>query len=669
MKDADPTAWRLSLPLEKAVVGKNLHCPLEPCEENDALFRDWECPLLWKWVSSRLKIDDAFEGRPALRFHFARRTPEEVWKTNWSLWYDTALTTRERPPDDLSLRATLTFEEVTTGFGSDNNAFVRPWTGIVARMVDLRRYYFLCLEYPDLFVLYRREDDNWTRLARRTVDLCPFVDNTIELRMRGNRLEGWFDGKLQFAVADYAYSSGVAGLRATAESFVTEFSMEADAPSVRRFHIGREKHERELAEARERTPRPVVESIVQLPEAGRAVDMRLGNFTEAEEPQIFHFVEQSPTGETAVLRSLGGGEIWRYDGPAMRRYHPTTPDKNGLSHIIGVSADAIHLLDGRTGGILKERPFADLPNPPARMAFLPDTMADLAGTGRAREFLFTAGPNDRRIWALGPDLEDRWQFTAPSGMGHNSHVCALDVDGDGREEVFAGGSLISADGEEIWRQEELLRRLKAPNAGHIDAAQMGFFGEDPAIPVVHMQGSSGGHLVADVRDGATIVDHPQGHVQGGCAAKLVPGEPGIQVASSCRHGNYGILAIYSGDGRRISRFQPDYRTDCPHSINWDGSGIELILIPNDPMRAGMYDWRGRCLVPLQDYLPAPYLPTIPNKYRDFIIHPLSMAAHDGRDRLLVRIGREIRLLRPSGEPPEIYHRTRRRSCVSLPVDS
>jgi hypothetical protein len=291
-------------------------------------------------------------------------------------------------------------------------------------------------------------------------------------------------------------------------------------------------------------------------------------------------------------------------------------------------------------------------------------MADLAGRGSPRDFIFTAGPNDPRVWALGPEFEDIWQFTAGAGTGHNNHVCALDVDRDGREEVFAGGSLIAPDGREIWRQEELLRRLRAPNAGHVDAAQMGFFCDNPDLPVIHMEGSSAGHLVADARDGSTLVDHSQGHVQGGCAGRFVPGEPGIQVAASCRHGNYGILAIYSGDGRRLSRFQPDYRTDCPRSIHWDGSGIELLLIANDPRRAALFDWKGRPLVPLSPLLPDSYEPTIPNKQRDFVAIPIG---NDPRDCLLVRIRNEIRFIQPEGPPPSDGHPVRRRSAVTSPT--
>lgn len=298
------------------------------------------------------------------------------------------------------------------------------------------------------------------------------------------------------------------------------------------------------------------------------------------------------------------------------------------------------------------------------MAFMPDTMADLSGRGEQRDFLFTSsGANDCRIWALAPDFSDLWHFTAGSGMGHNNSIAVLDVDGDGRDEVFAGGSLLGPDGAEIWRQEDLLKRLKAPNAGHVDATQAGFFCSDDSIPVIHMECSSAGHMVVDARDGSVIAHHPQGHVQGGCAGRFVPGEPGLQVAACCRHGNYGILAIYAGDGRRLSRFQPDYRTDIPHSINWDGSGTELLVIAKDPRRAGLFDWLGRCLVPLSGLLPDAYHPNIPNRHRDFISIAIG---NDPRDCLLVRIGAELRFIHPSGNPPGRCYHPVRHSAVSLP---
>lgn len=640
-----PSSLSLSLPLERATVGGSLFCPLEPCPENDILFQDWECPLIWKWVSSRLKIDDHFEGKPALRFNFARRTPAEVWKTNWSLWYDSALTTRDTVPADATLCAILAFEEVTCGYGSDNNRFVRPWTGIVARMQDLRRYYFFCLEYPDFVVLYRREDDTWTCLARRSCELDPFVANELKLRLRGHWLEGFLDGRRLFGVADYAFSGGRAGLRATSESFVTGFTLHADKVGLRRHRLERDGEERELEAARTAIPAAAVEKVLILPESVPAIDMRVAPFSAPGDPQLFYTLSGSPDGATAVLRTLEGEEIWRCHGPALKDYQACTLKADGTCDLVAFSDSEILLLDGRTGTIRQRRPFASLPNAPAGMRHLPDTMADLAGRGSRRDFIFTAGPNDPRVWALGPQFEDIWHFTAGSGTGHSKHVCAFDVNRDGRDEVFAGGSLIAPDGHEVWRQEELLRRLRVPNAGHVDAAQMGFFSDDPDLPVIHMEGSSAGHLVADARDGSTLVDHPQGHVQGGCAGRFVPGEPGIQVAASCRHGNYGILAVYSGDGRRLSRFQPDYRTDCPRSIHWDGSGIELLLIANDPQRAALFDWKGRPLVPLSSLLSDTYVPTIPNKQRDFVTVPIG---NDPRDCLLIRIGNEIRFIRPEG---------------------
>jgi len=658
-----PQQWSMRLPLDQAAIGESVFCPLEPSAHNDALLQDWECPLLWKWVSSRLKIDDAFEGSPALRFNFARRTPPEVWKTNWSLWYDTALTSRIPVPADVVIRTRLTFEEVTTGFGSDNNTFVRPWTGIIARMVDLRRYYFLCLEYPDFVCLYRREDNNWTCLARRSADLDPFSANTLELRLRGQYMEACFDDRKLFAVADYAYAEGALGMRANTESFVTDFSAEANPSATKHFHSAMAAKEAELREMRESVPQPVVENRLHIDEATTPINLRCAHFTDPDTVQIFYTLEDSGDKATGVLRTLEGEELWRYHGPILRRYFPTTPHATGLSHIVGFSDDAVVLLDGRTGKLIQQRRFASLPNPPRRMSFLPDTMADLSGRGSRQDFLFTCGANDPRIWALGPDFSDIWQFTAGSGMGHSSHVAVADVNSDGLDEVFAGGSLIAHDGSEIWRQSLLLNQLKAPNAGHVDMTQMGFLCSDPSIPVVHMEGSSAGHLVADARDGSTLIEHAQGHVQGGCAARFVPGRDDLQVAASCRHGNYGILAIYSGDGQRISRFQPDFRTDCPRSINWDGSGTELLLIANDPARAALFDWSGRPVVPLQSLLSKAYRPEIPNKHRDFIVQPIG---DDPRDCLLVRIGNEIVFIRPNGNPPKTCYAPSRHSSVSSP---
>jgi len=658
-------SWKVELPLAEARVGESVFCVVDPSETHDTVFKDWECPLLWKWVPSRLKVDNAFEGKPALRFHFSRRTPAEVWKTNWTLWYDTGLILREEPPRDMTLKARLTYEEITTGYGSDNNRYARPWTGIMFRMVDLRRYYYFCLEYPDRVCLYRREDDHWTLLGSRSCDLNPFEANELELRIRGQFMEGFLDGRQVISVANYAYTHGKAGLRANTESFVTSFSMEA-SPQATRHYVQQQKKEAEvLKELQAGYPSPKVSQSFDLPVQGKALDMRMADFLGQGRLQCFVGIEEDPRGITGALFDLQGQLIWETTEPFMPRYHPIQiPGAKG-HHLIGFSSDEILLLDGQTGHCLTRRPFSTLPKAPGKMAFLPDQQADLSGKGFRSDLLFTAGPNDPRIWALNHELEDIWFFEAGSGMGHNSHVAVWDINGDGRDEVFAGGSLIDGAGKEIWRQAHLLGSLKKPNAGHVDATQMGFFASDADMPVIHLEGSSAGHTVLDARDGSLLIEHAQGHVQGGFAAKLVTDIPGLQIAASCRHGNYGILAVYTGEGERIARFQPDFLTDCPHYINWTGMGTELILVGKDPLRAGLFDVAGNCVVPLWDALPEGYDKTMPNKYRDMIALPLN-PTEDPRDSLVVRIHHKIRVLSPNTPAPKHCYAPKRFGTVSLP---
>lgn len=664
-------AWSLQLPLaETPVEGGMLFCPNDPCPANDARFAaDWEAPLIWKWVSSKLRLDRFYKGAPTLHFNLQKRTPPEIWKTGWHLWYDAALVTREEVPADLTLTAELALEEVTTGYGSDNNVHVAPWAGIIARMQDIRRYYFLTLEYPEAIVLYRREDDYWLPLARKQVDIEAFASYRLTLKLRGERLEAWVGDRMLFARTDYAYTRGKAGLRASCVAMCTHFSLTAEAPAVERFHILRDREERARADHAAKQPAVVHDGTWNLPEGPVWSDGRLGPVATPDgDPQLLiNALDPETNARTLTLFAWQATTpLWQRDDLDLRRYELLPPNTDGRRDVYGFSGDRIVVLDGRTGETKQELPFTDLPEAPRKMAFLPDDTADLDGVGSPRQLIFTAGANDPNLWVLDEDLTIRWHSIAPSGMGHGNHVSVWDVDGDGREEIFAGGVLFDHTGRIRWRQEELLKHLTVPNGGHVDASQMGPFAGPDTDPVLHCQGSSGGHLVANARTGETLIDHPQGHVQGGCAAALVPGEPGLQVAACNRWGNYGLMGIYAADGRRLARSQPNYRNDSPTSVNWDGTGTELLLLAHDPSRAGLYDYRGRRLVDLQPYLPDHYTANIANRERDLFTQPLGKA--DPRDALILRFGRELRIVRPDPDtrPTGRCYAPYRRSKVSWP---
>lgn len=651
-----------TLPIHQAEPGP-VFDRVNPHHANDRAFAEWEAPLVWHHQKSYLEVDEFFRGRRCLHFAFERRVPEEVWFIGWHLWYDNALV-HKTPIADGVLRARLGYEETTFGYGGDNQEHVGAWVGIVARMQDLRRYYFLTLEYPRGVVLYRRQDDQWTEIASRQVHLDVWTEYELTLEMNGQMFTAILDGEPLFTAADYTWGKGWCGLRASCTSAVTEFTIEADRTS--RISTVEEPRDEQTDAS---LPEPVVLREIDCSAHGKLsktirhnASVSPVNALGTDRPQLLVDLFDAPDGSTHVLMDEEGHVLWKTALPGAGRVLPAAPRDDGGQDFYVVTPEELMRVDGRTGEVLQraEAPLSSTGRKPAA-GNGPFVTADLDGTGRRDHFFVTYGANGEDIVAIRPDLSVRWHVETAVGNGHGHHHSACDVDGDGREEIFAGCMLLSADGETLWKQEEILRRLKVPNGGHVDSSVMGFFAGGDGPPTLHMASSSAGHLVCDARTGELLAAHPQGHAQSITAGVIVPGSEQMHVISTNRWGSYGVTGVYDALGRRVSRFTPGFV--CQHTIplNWTGGPSELLLVCDGPGYRGIYDHFGRRLIELDSLVP--YSDPFAQRYdrAGAFVAPL---ADDPRDVVILRVGQKLRLIAPSGDAPSDARLRVRRTNVS-----
>ena len=598
-----------ALPLEGAPPGWVL-CPIYRDEGVDRFYGDWEAPVVapgrWRMLGLIEAVVHPRLGRKVLWFNLAHTDPSRTDRPNWGTRYDRALVTRETMPRDATVRATLAVRDPVTSATADNNVLIRPWVGIVARMQDVRHYYFLCLEYPDAVVLYRREDDTWLELGRHPMPVRHWRFYDMTLGMRGDRLEGWVNGQMVISATDYCYRDGKAGVRATCSSYVASYVIEASEKAVDRHQAALVAARKEVAGLSAELPRPMLAKAIDLRALGQVANVTFGPFAGPEKPpQLFVGFAQHARGVIYALRALEGAELWEASLPPMSKHILTMPREDGHCDIYGRTSEEILLIDGRSGKVIVRRPLASLPGWPNQNGKnFPQSPVRLRAGPQAREYLMRQTQSDcDNVWALDEGLDVLWHVQVPDESGHDWSLGACDVDGDGREEILVGTTLISPDGEVIWTQMEVQERLKVPYGGHVDALALGFFGGPDDGPTAHLQSSSAGNIVLEARTGEIIAVHPQGHVQGRHVANFVPDEPGLQILTGCRWGNYGLLSVYSGDGRRLSTFQPDYVGQSGPALNWAGDGIELAVIVSDVRRAGAYDYLGRWLLDLRPFMP------------------------------------------------------------------
>jgi len=204
------------------------------------------------------------------------------------------------------------------------------------------------------------------------------------------------------------------------------------------------------------------------------------------------------------------------------------------------------------------------------------------------------GIEGRRRATLYRRTDDEWFVLAEQSVEVPDEYLTLEVelDGDGRDEILAGGTLLSAEGDVLWVHDRHEEMKRISGAGHYDAVTIGAFAEDESLdPVAFLVGGSAGVYVVDGLTGTTRMVHRVGHAQGRVVGKVRRDLPGEQVLVACRWGNMGILTLFSGAGDRLWTIQPDYigQGSCP--VRW-GEMTFIWMNTTGPVQS-FYDGYGK----------------------------------------------------------------------------
>jgi hypothetical protein len=187
-----------------------------------------------------------------------------------------------------------------------------------------------------------------------------------------------------------------------------------------------------------------------------------------------------------------------------------------------------------------------------------------------------------------------WQrYLLPINYGHTIDV--WDVDGDGRDEVFAGWTLVNADGEIVWRIQGYEEIDDQTGARHPDVMAVGNFTGTGKLQVVYAGGGEGLFFVDPVT-GEVTKRHRAGHIQWVWAARMRPDLPGLQLVTNTLHGNPGIVGVYDAHGELLHRWQVDNENSFTPPVNWSGTGESLVPLTCNYENFGLWDAHGRKVV-------------------------------------------------------------------------
>lgn len=593
------------LNLEGCPEGEVLNNP-NPNPHVDRFFEGWENPLTphkyWNRPSNLFVVYE--NGRPVLEYNdLGERIVGRGVRcliTGDNFWQDYMIESEIRIMGNIA-RA-----------NADNSVHVFPWAGIVFRLQDVRHYYFFCLRNTpndQKIVLYRRADNDWHILAERQFPIDTNKYYALKVKVSGNRIHCYMDGEEVFCITDYLYKRGKVGVRFNTRTRVKSIKVTMSPGEELIFLSAKKKYCEELEAIRRKYPKPVLLKKIDLsrfwPFSISFLNLRSSKFKD-----MLLFCP-----EKIVAVDLDGKIIWKREGSfsADLSYRSPRGSRNRLNVIpsskggveipaISEKENKIVIIGSSSGKILKETPLPPLKPRPRRWNI---KVANLRGKNEPRDILLKIDNADggNMLWAYDDDLNLMWETMVLPKYGHYRSIAFYDINNDGREEILAGGSLLSSDGEVIWRVERHQEITWTPRAGHVDAVIIGNFAKDEYVdPLAFLATGSAGLWVVDALTGKVRDIHYVGHAQGLSFGDFRHDVPGLEVLCGCRWDNYGILNLFSGRGERLLTFQPDSVCEGGIPVNWAGDGEELILIATSSKSIGLWDGYGRKVVtfPIED---------------------------------------------------------------------
>jgi len=479
--------------------------------------------------------------------------------------------------------------------------------GVMVRYQNNRTHYSLRLTGEGEVRLVRREHEDKRVLAegRWQADFDRY--HALRLEIAGNRLLAALDGSIILEVEDSALARGRMGLLATGPARFGRVEVEIEGAELARVTAEAQAESAEVESASARQPRPRLWRRIETPGYGTGRHLRWGdlNGDGRLEMLLAQYTAMLNGGDFAFLScltavDLDGRVLWQWGEP--NRDHGIIPadlcyqihdlDGDGKEEVVCCRNFEICVLDGQTGQLKRSAP---TPEPGPMATWLPEDdlfripgdsicFADLRGTGARRDLLL----KDRysNLWAFDDQLKLLWKF-----HGNTGHFPAVaDLDGDGRDEVMVGYTLLDHDGTVIWRVEV---------EDHQDAIAIVAADPDHAGPLIALASGDGGTVVCDAHGSVRWRDRT-GHVQRLTAARVRDDAPGLQFITKTFWGNPDIICIYDARGNRLASAEVPGSGAVLSPVNWRGDGVELLLASGSLRLGGLWDGRLRRVVGFPD---------------------------------------------------------------------
>ena len=315
---------------------------------------------------------------------------------------------------------------------------------------------------------------------------------------------------------------------------------------------------------------------IDLKDFGAIAGVRLGDLNCDGQADILLAQNQGQSITCLTAIDIEGNKLWQVGQADSKNYKASFDipvqiydiDLDGENEVICAMDGELKVFNGMDGKIEKQVPL------PAGDANDCIVIANFSGNAAPQDILLKTRYN--KVWALDRNLKTIWSYE--TNTGH--YPWPYDFDGDGRDEIMVGYTMLSHDGKKIW---------DAGLPGHCDGVSVGDVDGNPSNGTEIAFATCGGNIYALFnKEGESLWQVPCGHSQHIIMGNFRPDLPGKEVYAIDRGNDRspaGVdsMVLLSADGKQLWK---EKRTDPGKTRwismistvrNWDGRPGDLAL--------------------------------------------------------------------------------------------